>query len=88
MPEKQPRSGVVPNRGGMLSQSTGGSVLGLHSCRALSPGPRAEPTTGARNVEGPGEWKNGWSWVIRSVLQKIETINQQDQPCNWKLRRF
>ena len=29
----------------MHPQSEGGPVLGLHSCRALSPGPRPDPAT-------------------------------------------
>jgi len=78
---KQPRGGVNPNRGGTLAQSMGGSVLGLHSCRALSPGPPSQPTTVAGNVEGRPDWKNGWPSVIQSVLESIEPINQKDQPC-------
>src|ERR1017187_6671876 len=83
------RSGNWPEPGGMQSlQSMDGPVLRLHSCRALSPEPQAEPTTGACSVEGRGRWKKGWSSIIRSVLRPIEPINQEDQPCSWKLRRF
>src|SRR5664279_651902 len=78
MPGKQPRLGVIPNRGGTLSQSTGGSVLGLHSCRALSPGPQSELTTGACNVEGRTVEK--WLAFGYSISVATDRTNQPERP--------
>src|ERR1039457_4129358 len=78
MPGKQPRLGVIPNRGGTLSQSTDGSVLGLHSCRALSPGPQSELTTGACNVEGRTVEK--WLAFGYSISVATDRTHQPERP--------
>jgi hypothetical protein len=61
--EKRARFGEAPSRARMLSQSTGGSVLGLHSCRALPPGPQVEGSTPREHREGRERWKKSWSSV-------------------------
>ena len=72
----------VPEPGGMQSlQSTDGSVLRLHSCRALSPGPQskvAQPLPAKKLVFG----------LFNRLENAIERIQPEDQPCSWKLRLF
>ena len=71
-----------PEPGGMQSlQSMDGSVLRLHSCRALSPEPQskvAQPPTAKKLVFG----------LFNRFEQSIERIKPEDQSCSWKLRRF
>src|ERR1041384_1121402 len=84
-----PRSGNWPEPGGMQSlQSMDDPVLGLHSCRALSPGPHVEDKPRGGLWEGAGNWKKGWSSVMQSVSKRVATVKPGDQRCRWKLRRF
>jgi len=65
----------VPEPGEMQSlQSTDGPVLGLHSCRALSPEPQVEPTTRGWSLEVGWRWKKGWSSVMQSVWKTNATV--------------
>src|SRR5439155_11364435 len=48
-PKKNPGPAASSDRERMLSQSTGDPVLGLHSCRALSPEPRTKTTKSTLN---------------------------------------
>jgi hypothetical protein len=78
-PNARPERLLEP--GGMQSQqSTDGSVLGLHSCRALSPEPRDKI---ARR-----RWKNTGLRFIQSFDESIELIKPEDQRCSCKLRPF
>jgi hypothetical protein len=82
MPKASTRLGSFPEPGEMQSlQSMDGPVLGLHSCRALSPEPQ-------RKVAQPPTTKKLVSGLSNRFEQAIERAKPKDQPCSWKLRRF
>src|SRR6266498_4251551 len=72
--------------GRMHPQSTDGSVLGLHSCRALSPKPQGQTISRLRDKKAPKGWKKAGLGLMQSVLKSIEQYRPKDQLCNCKLR--
>src|SRR5438034_11715245 len=81
----RPKQSLGP--GGMLAQSTDGSVLRLHSCRALSHEPQRQANTrGERHKMQRRQKKTGLRF-IQSMSKSIEPVKPEDQQCNWKLSR-
>jgi hypothetical protein len=79
---KHPVRDIASAPGGMHSlQSMDGSVLRLHSCRALSPKPQdkvAQPPTTKKLAFG----------LLNRFCESIEHFKPEDQLCSWKLKQF